>query len=280
MKGAAMLTPHRVRLDVEAYLDAVQRLMAPLPPVTVGLAEALGRELAEPVHSRLPLPPFDNSAMDGYALAGPGETYRLMADVAAGDHRSLSLRAGQAARVMTGARLPTGTTAVLPVEQARVEAGQVSATAPVRPGQHIRLRGEDAAQGQLVLAAGAALGPVQLAAAAACGAGRVSVRSRPRVAVVVTGSELTDPDGAPGPGGIFDSNSTLLRTACLKAGAVMASHERLPDQPGRTAKVLERAGAASDLVLVSGGVSAGAYDYVRDSIAALGGTVAAVAMRP
>jgi molybdopterin molybdotransferase len=278
--AAVRLPPDRLRLSVEAYLETVLSLVTPLDAEQVPLADGLGRHLERPIHSASAIPPFDNSAMDGYALGGSGEAFELVADVPAGDTRSLSLSPGEAAQVMTGAPLPRGTRAVLPVEHAQVQAGRLGATGPVRAGQHIRRRGEDAAQGQLVLPTGTRLGPVQLAAAAACGADFVWVRPRPRVALVVTGSELTRPGDWLAAGAIYDSNSVLLTAACAAAGAAVVSLEHLSDQAKHTADALEQAGQGADLIVVSGGVSAGVHDYVRDAITALSGTVAAVAMRP
>jgi molybdopterin molybdotransferase len=237
----------------------VLSLVEPLPPVEVNLPQALGRPLAGPVRTAAPLPPFDNSAMDGYAVAGPGEVFELVADVRAGDCRALTLVPGQATQIMTGAPLPAGTTAVVPLEDAAaVDGSTVTVRSAVRACQHNRRSGEDAA----------------------AGVHRLLVRRPANVSLIVTGAELTEPGRRLGPGGIFDSNSTLLSAACTAAGADATVLPPVADDPGLTAQAFHRASAGADLVVVAGGVSAGVSDCVRDVLSQLGGTLAHVALRP
>ncbi len=248
-----------------------------LPAERLPLAAALGLVLAEDVSSRWPVPLFDNSAMDGYAVrradAAAGAVLRIVADVAAGSSEDPPLGPGEAARIMTGAPVPSDADAVVPLEQTDLgiaiqETPPAQITVLTEPGQsaHIRRRGDDAPAGSLAVAAGTALGAWQLSSIASAGHDHVTVIRAPRVAVVSTGSELISPSATPERGQIPESNSVLLSAAVRAAGAEVVTVGTVADDPDALRRVLDELEA--DVVILSGGASVGAFDVVK---AVLGG---------
>ncbi|WP_228484735.1 gephyrin-like molybdotransferase Glp [Microbacterium cremeum] len=283
---------------VERHLDDVLAAAAPLEAERVALDAAHGSTLREPVLAAVDLPGFDNSAMDGFAVrfadvaaASPDApvTLHVIADLPAGTADDPALGSGQAARIMTGAPVPTTADAIVPFEDtAGGLADSLGAIAvqraPRAVGAHIRRAGEDAGTGDEVLAAGTPLGPLQLAAVAAAGVAEVVVSRRPRVAVISTGSELTEPGAPLRRGRIPESNSRALSALATEAGAVVVRRTSVSDEGGELDRVLaEVTDAASperaDVVIFSGGVSAGAYEVVKTTLA---GTMefSKVAMQP
>ena len=266
-------------------VDAVQDLLAPdaarglllarlrrLPPERVALAaEIAGRVLAEPVAAVRDLPPFANSAMDGYALraAEAGSNLPVAFRIAAGDDPP-DLAPGAAAEIATGAPMPDGADAVVPVELAREQDGRLVVEGAVNHGDHVRLPGEDAHAGDVILAAGTRLSPLAVAGAATSGVDQLVVVRRPRVAVLVTGDEIVAPGQPLRRGQIHDSNSLLIAARCASLGAEVVLRERVPDDAGATRHALARGFEAADIVLTSGGVSVGPHDHVKPSLAALG----------
>lgn len=277
------------RVTVDAHLDRVLATVAPLRRVeTVRLADAAGRTLAASVDARVDLPGFDNSAMDGYAVRRADVATAddapvvldVVADVPAGSAGDVAIGPGQAARIMTGAPIPSGADAVVPVERTDAGIERVAILAAPRPGHHIRRRGEDLHAGDRVLGTGVVLDARRIAAAAAAGLAELPVAAVPRVAVVATGSELVEPGAPLGPGRIHDSNSLLLAALVTEAGGVASETLRLPDDPGALRDWLATRHPC-DLVVFAGGVSVGAHDVVRHVLGELG-TVdfARVAMQP
>ena len=229
------------------------------------------RVLTSVVHAAVSLPPFSTSAMDGYTVraadlaAGPVPiAFRL----GAGD-RPRPLPPGTAAAIATGAPMPEGADAVVPIEDAREEDGALVGDPP-RPGAHIRLEGGDVRAGAVVARAGAQLTAAVLAAIQAAGADRVDVARRPRLAALATGSELV-PVGRPlEPGQIYESNLTAIVSQARTAGAEVTVGEIVVDDRAATEAAFERAIAAADVVVSSGGVSVGPHDHVKPALAALG----------
>lgn len=264
-------------------LDAV----APLPAEAVALADALGCIAAAPVHADRDLPPFDNAAMDGFAVrageAAAGAVLPIAGEVAAGGRGEDLLPDGAALRISTGAPVPPGADAVLPIEQAVDEGSAVGVQTQPELGAHIRRAGEDLAAGGVALAAGTRLGPVEIGLAAACGVTQVAVHPRPRLAVLPTGDELA-PAGAEGPrprGMITDSNGPALAAAAREAGAEPVRLPAVPDDPDELRAALRAAVAAADVVVLTGGVSVGRHDHVYAALAALGEAAEAkVAVQP
>ena len=283
--------------SVDDHLDDILRRLSPLEPIELQLPDAQGCVLVEDVTVAVALPPFDNSSMDGYAVrvddvADAGEdtavVLKVIGDVAAGDAQLPTVGPGQAARIMTGAPLPPGAQAVVPVEWTDAGLGAGPATTmrahsadpagaggevrvyrPVEPGGHVRARGSDVSAGEPALAAGTRLGPPQIALLAAIGHGQVLVRPRPRVVVLSTGSELVSPGEELGPGQIHDSNSYMLAAAAREAGAIAYRVGAVADDAATLRATIEDQLVRADLIVTSGGVSVGAYDVVKEALSEL-----------
>ncbi|MBY0687961.1 molybdopterin molybdotransferase MoeA [Microbacterium marinilacus] len=261
---------------VEEQLADVLAAIVPTETITLPLREATGLTLAEPLLALVDVPVFDNSAMDGFAVrfadvvgASPDRPARLrvVADLPAGTGDDPVLGAGEAARIMTGSPMPTTADAIVPFEDTSGglddSLGEISVLhAPLRPGVHVRGRGEDLRAGDAVLPAGIVLGPLQLSAAAASGSDRVVVSRAPRVVVVSTGTELADPGAELSHGQIPESNATLLAGLVTAAGGQLLRVARVTDEPDELRAVLADARTA-DVVVTTGGVSAGAYEVVK-----------------
>jgi molybdopterin molybdotransferase len=231
----------------------------------VPLAEALGRVLVESrVVAAVDVPPFANSAMDGFALRSPDVpgTLRLIGEVAAGAAELPTVEPGTAVRIMTGAPLPPGADTVVPLEEATEGADTVSVPEPVLSGRHVRAAAHDTKLGDEICIEGA-LTPARIGVLASIGFGEVELRRRPVVAILSTGNELVGPGEPLGPGQIHDANSAALAAAVVDAGGVPLLLPRLRDAAGPIESALAGAARDADLVVTSGGVSVGQHDYVR-----------------
>jgi len=254
-------------LSVDEALAAVLAAVRPLAPVSVPLPEARGRYLARQVNAELDLPPFANSAMDGYALRSadtPGRL-RVVGESAAGRPFDRSLGAGEAIAISTGAAIPDGADTVVMIERATVlgagAAIEVGTSSPVH--DNVRNAGSDVKRGQTVLDGGALIGPPQIGAAASLGLAELPVRERPRVAVLPTGDELRRPGEPLAYGQIYNSNGPMLRALFEEAGAVVIDEiPAIADTPEAHRDAL-RTALEFDLVVSSGGVSVGPHDLVR-----------------
>ncbi len=239
--------------------------------------EVLGRILSRDLVSEIALPPFDNSAMDGYAVRvadvqGTTEsapiTLRLGEIIGAGDVARSEFVPGQCAKIMTGAPLPRGAEAVVMREETREVGDKVEFFGAATAGQNVRRAGSDVARGETVLAAGTRVRPAELAMLAALGQSRVEVYVRPRVGIITTGEELVGVEAELQAGQIRDSNGPALRGLCLGAGAEIVAERHVGDQPDELRAVLDELVGQCDLILTSGGVSAGDFDPVRDVLLA------------
>ena len=258
-------------LSISEALDLVLEHVAPLEAEEVPLAQAAGRVLAGPATAAVDLPSFPASAMDGFALRAGDvpATLPVVGRIAAGRPSADALAAGQAMAIATGGVVPDGADAVVPIEDVEERDGVVVVPGAVEAGSNVRPRGGDLDAGDLVVAAGTLLGPVQLGALAAAGVTRVSCTRRPDVVLAVTGTELRSPGEPLGRGEIYDANGVILATQIASTGA---SVERLPpvaDDEAATRAAVER-GLAADVLVTSGGVSVGVYDLVRATEAELG----------
>lgn len=246
----------------------------------VPLARAVDRVLASEIRAREALPPFDNSAMDGFALrasdiedATPRNPVELavLETVRAGETGRLEVKPGQAVRIMTGAPLPRGADSVVMQEMTEPGAGgTVKLAHATRPGSHVRSRGEDVLAGSPLLDAGALIRPYDIALLAAQGITDVPVIRRPRVAVLATGDELVDAREALSPGKIRNSNGPALDAALTRWGVPVVNLGIAPDEPEALRKTLAAASARADVLVVSGGVSVGDFDCTKSVFAALG----------
>jgi molybdopterin molybdotransferase len=277
-------------LSVDDARTRVLESVESLPVEKVALSDALGLVSAKEVHAPHPLPRFDNSAMDGYAVvaadtvgaseASPVEL-KVVGEVRAGGSDDVVVEPGTAARIMTGAPLPTGADGIAMVEMTEERAGTVWVRATVEERQHVRPAGDDLDAGALLVPEGLELGPGELALLGSMGITPVEVRRGPRVALLITGDELVDPDREPGPGQIRDSNQLALLALLEQAGARPALSERVPDSRAAVRDAFRRAAAVADLVVSSGGVAVGRYDFVKEVVEELGSIeLWRVAMQP
>ena len=262
--------------SVEEHQRVVAALIAPRAPRAVDVGDALGLVLADDVVAPLSLPGFDNSAMDGYAVvaediaAATSEhpvNLPVAQDIPAGRTDPLVLVPGTAHRIMTGAPLPAGATAVVPVEATDGATDTVSIRASVIPGQHVRRAGEDVTAGTTVLRTGQVLTPAALGLVAALGLAQVNVVARQRVLVMSTGTELVAAGTPLRPGQIYESNAVMLAAAVRDAGADVTTSSMTDDDVDTFRAELHRHAADADLIITTGGVSAGAYEVVKDSLA-------------
>ncbi len=265
--------------SVAEHQRIVAELIRARPGATVPLAETLGLVLGADVVAPLSLPVFDNSAMDGYAVYADDTAAAtteqpvvlpVTEDIPAGRTDSLTLRPGTAHRIMTGAPLPAGATGIVPVEATDGGVDSVAIHQPAAPGRHIRRAGEDVAAGTTVLNAGAVLTPAALGLVAALGLAELTVTPRQRVLVISTGSELVAPGTELQPGQIYESNAVMLAAALREAGTQVLATQTAGDDIAQFNAVLDRYAGDADLIITSGGVSAGAYEVVKDAFGRAG----------
>jgi molybdopterin molybdotransferase len=271
--------------SVDEHLSTVLGLVGNTPVERIPVADCLGLAIAEDLRSPIALPPFDNSAMDGYAVRArdirdaPVEL-PVTDDIPAGKTELTALAPGTTQRIMTGAPVPPGADAIVQVELTDGGVERVLINGGVEPGTHIRRAGEDVKVGDVVLRAGAELGPAQLGLAAAVGAGELPVRRRPRVLVLSTGSELVAAGNPLLPGQIYESNGVMLAAAIRAVGALAEVLSFVPDDVDAFHAALADRLDSADLIVTSGGVSAGAYEVVKDAFTGNGVEFRKVAMQP
>jgi len=261
-----------VPLKISEARERVLAAVSPLPSEPVALANALDRVLAAELAATTDVPHFDNSAMDGFAVA-PGPSRRLLriaGESRAGLPATAPLGPGEAIRISTGAALPLGAGAVVRVEDVVENDGRIVLEVPVAPGENVRRAGEDLRAGTVVLRRGTTLGPAELAVAVGAGVAKVDVARRPRVAVLCTGDELREPGVPLGPGEIHNSNQIVLAALARKAGAEVVEARAVPDDRDSTERAFADALQRADVVIASGGVSVGPHDHVKPALAELG----------
>jgi molybdopterin molybdotransferase len=273
--------------------EARRRVLDAVPQLgdeAVALGDALGRVLAEDVTSAIAVPPFDSSAMDGFAVvAGPAGERDVVGEARAGHPFAGAVSAGSAVRISTGAVVPEGADAVVPVERTAAVKGAGSgdgvdlhgdirrqgrhdrvSVPDSQPGENVRRAGEDIPLDAVVLRTGTQLGPAELGVAASVGRAELRCARRPRVAVLVTGDELTEPGAALAAGAIYSSNAFAIGAQVERSGAVLVARRSVADDPGETRAALREALDGADVLIVSGGVSVGPHDHVKPALLDLG----------
>jgi molybdopterin molybdotransferase len=266
--------------SVEKYLAEVLGALRPLPAREIALADVLGAVLDGDVTAQWPLPSFDNSAMDGYAVraadiaAATGDhpvSLPVTGEIAAGSTGQYSVGPGTCMQIMTGAAMPAGADTVVPVEATDGGTSKVLIREAAPAGSSVRLKGGDAQPGDLLLTSGTRIGPVHLGLLAAAGRATVRARPRPRVTVISTGDELIEPGAELIPGQIWESNGKMLAAAAQQAGCDARRYPIVRDNIAAVLAAVETAIAESDLLITSGGVSMGGeHDVVKAALASLG----------
>jgi molybdopterin molybdotransferase len=257
--------------SIEAARAAILAAVAPLPAEPVSVGAALDRVLAQDLRAAADAPPFDNSAMDGFAVqSGPSSrTLRVVGEARAGHPADVALGAGEAIAISTGAPLPDGADAVVRVEDTEQRDGRVTLATALAPGANVRRAGEDLRAGSVALARGTRLGAAELGVAIGAGAAQVACAQRPRVALLCTGDELRAPGAALAPGEIHNTNATVLAALAIRAGAEVHTAHAVADDAAATRAAFAAALDAADVTVASGGVSVGAHDHVKAALAAL-----------
>jgi molybdopterin molybdotransferase len=260
-------------ISIELALELVLDGLEPLSAETIPLADAAGRVAAAPAASAVDLPPFDRSAMDGYAVRAADTAasvpLRLVGGVAAGEVAAAALEPGTAARISTGAAIPPGADTVLQSELADERDGAVAPARALAAGTHVRYRGEDLRAGFVLAAAGDVLTLPRISALASAGVGQVAVHRRPRLHLIVTGSELLPLGAPPEPGRIHESNGLMVRLLAEREGADVVDHGVIGDDREATRAAVAE-GLEGDVLVVSGGVSVGPHDHVKPAFEACG----------
>ena len=276
-----------------SFIDARQKViqviaaMRPQPSLeTIDLARAAGRVLAGRVAADRDYPPFDRSTRDGFALraadaAAAGATLRRVGEIKAGSGFDRAVAAGECVQIMTGAPAPAGADAVVMIEQTQMQGDQVTFERPATPGQNIVPRGSEARAGEELLAAGMRLGYAEMALAAQVGCAQVEVFAAPRVAILSTGDEVVDVAAKPGPFQVRNGNGVALEALVAQAGARPYQLGNAADEVGELRRAILK-GLEADVLVLSGGVSAGKYDLVETVLGELGADIFfdAVAIRP
>ena len=257
----------------EEALTHILKSVKPLSPRRIPLTQARAQFAARDIFARLALPVFDNSAMDGYAVAAgacqPGQSQRVIGEQPAGVDRKLRIAAGEAVRVFTGAPIPEGADAVIMQEDVRLDGSEIFINAEVQPGEFVRRRGSDLSEGQKIIEAGEKIRPQTLALLAAQGIAEIDVGGEVRAAIITTGDELIQPGASLSAGQIYESNSTLVRTLFDKCGVSIAAVEHCADDALSIEAAL-RTGLEHDVLVIVGGVSVGARDLVKPALTSVG----------
>ena len=256
--------------------DKILAAISALPAREIALAEALNCFAGQDYFARLPLPNFDNSAMDGYAVmagsAGLGSRLRVIAEQPAGVDRHLSVSTGEAARIFTGAPMPAGADAVVMQEDVSVEDEEIIVHTTVEIGGFVRKRGCDLSEGQKILAKGQRIGATTLGLLASQGFAEVMVGGEVRAGIISTGDELAKPGEKLVAGQIYDSNSVFLQALLKRCDAIVASVEHCPDDSESLIKALGRE-TQNQILVITGGVSVGQHDLVKAALQSLGGEI-------
>lgn len=256
-------------ISIKEALTRVRENTAKLDSVNVNLLNALGSVLSESIQSPINMPPFDQSAMDGYALGGEALVYTVVTEIQAGASATeKSLHRGEAARIFTGAMIPEGTTSIAKQEIVKRDGDTITLLEKVREGMSIRKKGEELAINELAISKGTYLNPAAIGFLSGLGIQKVNVYRKPKIAVIVTGNELTKPGEKLLPGRIYESNSATL-TSVLKHAGFDSSLVTIKDDFNSTKESIGNAIDQNDVVIITGGISVGDYDFVGKALAEL-----------
>lgn len=262
-------------IDIEEAQRTILEFVTPLETEKVSVFQGLNRVTPEDHVAPWDIPPADNSAMDGYAFCHAtlsGDRLRVTGFLPAGEARSLPVAPGEAIKIMTGAPVPPGCDTVVPIEDVKEEGEWIRLAPTAKPGTHIRSRGEDIRQGNVVIPAGSLLRPQEIGMLSAMGSTSLAVYRKARIAILSTGDELLEPGSTPAPGKIINSNSYSLAAQVLDAGGDPVMLGIAPDTLEDTCEKI-KAGLNADFLVITGGVSVGDRDFVKLAIEELGGTV-------
>jgi molybdopterin molybdotransferase len=259
-------------ISVEQARDILHSQKTPQTIVRVPLPKAMGLVLAADIFSPIDVPVFDNSAMDGFAIAFAGEalSFEILGTVQAGDPPVFSLLPGQSVRIFTGAPIPNGTQAIVQQEWTQIEANRLVCRELPVPGMHIRYQGSQCFKGNLLLRKGQKLTYGHAGLLASVGLDSVSVLAPPRTGIIVTGNELQEPGMPLLPGQIYNSNQVMIYTALARLGLIPDFSTSVPDNPDLIIQTVAKALEVSQVLVVSGGISVGEFDYVQHALQANG----------
>ncbi|MBI1221030.1 MAG: molybdopterin molybdenumtransferase MoeA [Bacteroidetes bacterium] len=253
-------------VEIEEALNRICSQKPEIKKTTQTVTQSLGYCLAEDIYAPFPLPPFDNSAMDGYALSGQVESYQIIGEVAAGSNASIQLKVGQAVRIFTGARIPEGAESVLMQEKSRVENGLLYPLEIPIPGKHIRRQGEELRTNSCVFESGHLLNAASLGILSSFGINHIDVWQKPRIHILVTGNELIQAGEVRQPGQIYESNRTTLKAALERSGFLSLRYSHVHDDLESIRQEISKILEENDLLLISGGISVGDYDFVQKAL--------------
>ena len=253
-------------ISTQEALDRIHQQQVKTKITKQPLSQSLGFCLAQAIHAPFDLPDFDNSAMDGYAVSGIRDDYKIVGEVAAGDTSAHRLNPGEAMRIFTGGKVPENTTAVVMQEKTEVDHSTLSVAAQIKDGQHIRPKGGELAKGQLVFDKGHLISPASVGLIGSLGIESVNVYQKPDIRLIITGNELIAPGQKREPGQIFESNSLSIAAALQKFGFGCAEKQQVADDYRATVAAIGRLLEKADVLLLSGGISVGDYDYVKEAL--------------
>ncbi|WP_421876839.1 gephyrin-like molybdotransferase Glp [Marinoscillum sp.] len=253
-------------ISIENALQLILNQTVPPKTKQVPLGESLGYALAASIVAPFDLPAFDNSAMDGYALCGLQESYTMVDEVAAGDTSHKSLKTGEAMRIFTGGKVPSNTTAVVMQEQTEASNSKVQVLAEIKANQNIRKQGSELGKGQQVFEPGHYITPATVGLIGSLGYSIVSVFDKPEIRLISTGNELIPPGQSLQPGQIYESNSFAIASALAKYGFECTEKQQVEDDYQKTKDAIAGYLDKSDVLLLSGGISVGNYDYVKKAL--------------
>ena len=253
-------------ISIQQALALVSSNLIERKTIDTPISEGVGRTLAQAVYAPLSLPPFDNSAMDGYAVCGVFEKYDLVGEIQAGDTSRYVLETGKAFRIFTGAKVPENVTAVIMQEKVKVEGKSIVLDNSIKEGANVRRSGEEIKEGDLVFDAGFKLNPASIGLLSSLGVAEVKTYDLPKVSILVTGDELVEVGNKLKEGQIYESNGVTLKTALLQMNIVPVNVRRAKDNLADTQETIKQLLDGSDIVLISGGISVGEYDFVKKAL--------------